>query len=220
MTCLQKLLNRFKWCYFNDVLFLTFYYLCVFSMTQMINFSIKSGYNYLNNFFSVVFILLSLVLPICIWLIIRSNYVDRPEEANESIKAFLFRMNPEYPLTLYSIIIKYVRKIVISLLIVVVSAFPSKTSYPNYLLGMLCVYSLLQLILTAIYKPYFLKAEVVYHCLFEGVFLLILLVITANTLGYSLLSIDQKTVAAVLVIIFTFVLFGMAMAYFMLLFVN
>lgn len=66
-------MERFKWNYSNDVVFVTYYYLAIFSMAQMINFGEKSGYNYVSNFFSVVFILFAVAVPVIVWVIIRAN---------------------------------------------------------------------------------------------------------------------------------------------------
>lgn len=67
--------------------------------------------------------------------------------------------------------------------------------------------------LTALYRPYQLKAEVIYHCVFEVIFLLILVCLSVCSLGIQVLSQAQKLAAGITVIVLTFILFCCGMAY-------
>lgn len=125
----------------------------------------------------------------------------------------MHRLELELPLARYSIVIWYGRKLLLSLLIVVIMAYPNKESYPTYLLGLLTLFSFVTMVLTALYKPYQLKAEVVYHCTFEAVFLLILICLSVCNLGAQILSQKQKLAAGYAVIVLVFSLFCLGMAY-------
>lgn len=92
----QIIVDRFKWNYSNDIVFVTYYYLTIFSMCQMLNFSEKSGFNYVSNFFSVVFILFAIAVPILIVLIIRSNSHQISESKTHPLpplRCFYYRAN-------------------------------------------------------------------------------------------------------------------------------
>jgi hypothetical protein len=110
-------------------------------------------------------------------------------------------------------VVRYAKKLIISVLIVVVSTYPEKHNYPIYLLGLLTILSLLTIILTGLYRPYELKAEVIYHCVFETLFFLILVCLSVICLGYEIMSQSQKIVAGTTVIALTFLMFGCAIAY-------
>lgn len=156
------IIDRFRYNYTNDAVFVVYYYLAVFSMTQMLSFTVKNSYNYVSIFFSVVFVIAITAAPFLVFFLMRS-YREQLEQLQPpaeivSIRCFLYRMDPELPLARHSMVIRYVRKLVLSLIIVVIMAYPNKESYPTYLLGLLTLFSFITIVLTGLYKPYQLKA--------------------------------------------------------------
>jgi len=138
--------------------------------------------------------------------------LEAPEEIT-SIRCFYYRLDHELSLARYSMVVRYVRKLVLSLIVVVIMAYPNKQSYPTYLLGLLTLFSFITIVMTALYKPYQLKAEVIYHCIFEAIFLLIVVCLSVFSLGLQVLSQEQKQAAGYAVIVLTFLLFCCGMAY-------
>jgi hypothetical protein len=66
------IIDRFRYNYTNDVAYLVYYYLAVFSMTQMLSFTVKNSYNYVSNFFSVVFVIAIGASPFLVFFLVRS----------------------------------------------------------------------------------------------------------------------------------------------------
>lgn len=72
MRLAALIIDRFRYNYTNDVVFVVYFYLAVFSMTQMLSFTVRNSYNYVSNFFSVVFVIGASAVPFLLYFLIRS----------------------------------------------------------------------------------------------------------------------------------------------------
>lgn len=56
--------NRIRWSYFNDFLYIMYFYLMLFAFCQTYDMTAKEGIHYASSIFAVVFIILGISWPI------------------------------------------------------------------------------------------------------------------------------------------------------------
>jgi len=61
---IRTILNRIRWNYFNDFLFIMYFYLMLFAFCQLYDLMPREGTHYVSSVFAVVFVVLGVGWPI------------------------------------------------------------------------------------------------------------------------------------------------------------
>ena len=70
MGLCRCLLERVKWNYFNDFLYIMYFYLTLFAFAQTYNMRPSSQASHASSFFAVLFILLSIGWVVFLWVML------------------------------------------------------------------------------------------------------------------------------------------------------
>ena len=142
--------NRIKWNYFNDIIYVIYFYVMVFGLSQTYDMEAVEGIHYASNVFAILFLILGGSWPIFLSVMIhmKRHRIEEHREALPELKCFYGMMKNNSTLGLYFIPIQYAKKIIYAILFVYCS------TYENFILGIIIMTSILFLTLTLIYRPY------------------------------------------------------------------